>query len=381
MVSFWPFKGQDNSAASFEKLLSSLSTKITKETANNDKLRQRQKRFRVLWTLYTSFAYILVAIILILVTGWQNWTTLEYTGLAGAPLVIYGVRTALDASFNYRVAKSQNHLNDLHKQREAAIAKLKEATKYNSTQQLLEKYGGSPPKPPATKRRVSAGQDKQSSPRVQRTGLPPPPTANIPGRALPALPQNPLPPQQQSPPPPQQPQIADPQAEFAPNAFSVPSQQPPLQAQVVYANNGPSWFDKIMEAVLGEDETQSKNRIVLICSNCRLVNGQAPPGTQTLEDVGPWRCMACQTLNGQQSQAKEMIQKIVEAGDKNLIKRRATTLDGVGEHHASEHEEGDASSEVASVDENVAGGADDTDEADITSPASSTRSKVRRRKD
>lgn len=136
-----------------------------------------------------------------------------------------------------------------------------------------------------------------------------------------------------------------------------------------------------MEAVLGEDETQPKNRIVLICKNCRLVNGQAPPGTQTLEDVGPWRCMACQTLNGQQSQAKEMIQKIVEAGDKSVIKRRATTLDGVEEHHASEHEEGDDVSEVASVNENAEGGADDIDEVDIASPASSTRSKARRRKD
>ena len=142
MVSFWPFKGDDKSAASFEKVLSQLSTKITKASAQNDGLRQRQRRYKVLWTLYSTFAYILVAAILTLVTGYQRWSTIEYSAIAGSPVMIFGIRTALDAYYNYRISHSQTHLNELYKQREAAIQKLKAATKYDSTQQLLEKYGG-----------------------------------------------------------------------------------------------------------------------------------------------------------------------------------------------------------------------------------------------
>lgn len=337
----------------------------------------------MLWTLYTSFAYILAALILVLVTGWQNWTALEYTGLSASPLVIYGVRTALDAAFNYRVANSQNQLNDLHKQRDAAIAKLKEATKYNSTQQLLEKYGGSPPKPVTLKQRNEGGQPKNNQPRVAaRTGIAPPPTANIPGRPLPGTPQNQLPsPQRQQP-------MQDPHAEFAPNAFSAPVPRPPSRD---FANSSPRWFDRILDVVLGDDETQPKNRIVLICSNCRLVNGQAPPGTTSLEDLGQWRCMACQTVNGSQSQAKEMIQKIVaEKGDhhdekQGTIKRRATTVDGADD---------DETIKLEQPDYDVVGGTEHVDDSvslenegdggDVfangidSPPAASTRSRTKR---
>lgn len=58
------------------------------------------------------------------------------------------------------------------------------------------------------------------------------------------------------------------------------------------------WYDRILDLVMGEDETSPKNRIVLICENCRLVNGQAPPGCRRLEDVGLWRCFGCGSKNG-----------------------------------------------------------------------------------
>ena len=80
-------KGEDNSPASFEKTLSALATKITKSQTQLDGLRQRGRRYKALWTLYTSFAYLLCVIILFLVVGWQNWSALEYTAVAGSPLM------------------------------------------------------------------------------------------------------------------------------------------------------------------------------------------------------------------------------------------------------------------------------------------------------
>jgi len=65
-----------------------------------------------------------------------------------------------------------------------------------------------------------------------------------------------------------------------------------------------------MDLLLGEDETNPKNRVVLICKKCRLVNGQAPPGVKTLEDVGKWRCLECGTTNGEESEAKKLVAEI-----------------------------------------------------------------------
>lgn len=65
---------------------------------------------------------------------------------------------------------------------------------------------------------------------------------------------------------------------------------------------------------MGEDETAPRNRMALICQNCRLVNGQAPPGTKSAADLGKWRCFSCGAWNGEEDEAvkavKEMKEKI-----------------------------------------------------------------------
>ena len=80
-------QGEDTSPAAFEQALSALSTKISKTQVQLDRLRQRSRRFAALWTLYTSFAYLLCAIILALVVGWKNWSIWEYGAIAGSPIL------------------------------------------------------------------------------------------------------------------------------------------------------------------------------------------------------------------------------------------------------------------------------------------------------
>jgi endoplasmic reticulum junction formation protein lunapark len=104
MVSLWPFRVSppfrihklnanlqvqrgSTSAESFEKTLSALATKISKQGTHNDKLRQRARRVKVSWTLYGGFAYILAALLLIFVTGKANWGVVEYSVLAGGPVL------------------------------------------------------------------------------------------------------------------------------------------------------------------------------------------------------------------------------------------------------------------------------------------------------
>ena len=85
-------------------------------------------------------------------------------------------------------------------------------------------------------------------------------------------------------------------SEFAPNAFPPPAAYYDSSSQSGAGET--KWYDRILDLVMGEDETSPKNRIVLICENCRLVNGQAPPGCRRLEDVGLWRCFGCGAKNG-----------------------------------------------------------------------------------
>ncbi|KAJ5452549.1 hypothetical protein N7445_000732 [Penicillium cf. griseofulvum] len=287
MVSFWPWKGDDNSASSFEKTLSTLSTKIAQATARLDQQRQSSRRIKALWTLYSTFAYLFYSIVLALILGWESWGVKEYAAIVGGPVLIYGVRTLSSRIFDYRISRIQRRLDDFHKQREETIEKLKVATKYNSTQQLLEKYGGESPKPSPAKGQDGERQPAQQQQHVARTGLPPPPTANI--RRPPSAPQTQNdPPFPSSPSPPlelpQAPQTP-PQPSF-PTSFSpqTPTDQPGF-APNAFTQNGqyieqPHWYDRLLDVLLGEDETQPRNRMVMICTACRLVNGQAPPGSK-----------------------------------------------------------------------------------------------------
>lgn len=65
-----------------------------------------------------------------------------------------------------------------------------------------------------------------------------------------------------------------------------------------------------MDVLLGEDETRPINRIALICTHCRLVNGQAPPGVKRLEEVGRWRCSECQQWNGKENEVQRILQDV-----------------------------------------------------------------------
>lgn len=314
-------QGDDTSAAAFERVLSHLQEKINKASAKDTRLRTQHRRYRALWMLYTGFAYVLALLILVLVVGRSNWDATEYTALVVAPPSIYFVRLFIDAFYKYRTNGTQSYLEDLYKQRSDAIGKLKAATKYDSTQQLLEKYGGSTPRPS----KASRNERKPSNPRnfqvasAQRTGIAPPPTANIIRRGViptsaardGARPMGQSADGSQGPTPSQH--DAHISAEFAPNAFSLTRAPAPLQMPPSHAydtgSSGPKWYDRIMDVILGEDETQPRNRIALICGQCRLVNGQAPPGKLSLDSVGKWRCMACGAMNGTDSAAEKAVKE------------------------------------------------------------------------
>ncbi|OCK85788.1 hypothetical protein K432DRAFT_431360 [Lepidopterella palustris CBS 459.81] len=388
MVSFWPWKS-DTSAASFEKTLSTLATKISKTSASNDSLRQRSRRVRVMWTLYAGFAYILTALILTLVTGWKSWGTMEISCMAGGPILIYIVRTSLSIYYDYRITNTQTYLESLYKERDVTIEKLKAATKYNSTQQLLEKYGSPQPKSkpssPSSARRKSQGSQRPGAQQQTTTGIAPPPTANIPrpGTSLPSNPQRPITPLnlQIATQPPIVPHGPVPSAEFAPNAFApnafAPNAFAPPNIARQYSSSSATtfteshWYDRIFDALLGEDETQPKNRLALICHECRLVNGQAPPGVRTLEDVGRWRCGGCGAWNGKEKVQDTDIGRLVEGWKSERVERENAKEESE-EVTAEESDEEDGEAEVETSESS---GVDIAVETVDPTPSRSTRTK------
>jgi hypothetical protein len=83
-----------------------------------------------------------------------------------------------------------------------------------------------------------------------------------------------------------------------------------------------------LDVLLGEDETLAKNRIVLICTNCRLVNGQAPPGVKSLEEVGRWKCGGCGAWNGVESEAANLMQEMTQKVQNEQVEGRESTDKG-----------------------------------------------------
>jgi hypothetical protein len=279
-----------------------VSAKIAKANAQLDSLRQKSRRYKALWTLYTVFAYILLLIVLFFVVGRANWRSSEYIGLLVGPVIIYTVRLGLVTFYEWRISTVEARLKESEAEREGAIKKLKDATRYDSTQQLLEKYGGSPKGAKTPKKGDSPIQKKKDENTPKRTGLAPPMTANIPRhRPQQSLPAN-LPPLSEN--------TLLPSEDFAPNAFSdsEPVRAPvgPSQSMAVEPRQR-QWYDRILDVILGEDETSSQTRLALICSNCRQVNGLAPPGAKTLSEVGQWRCSTCHAMNGESTEVQDVI--------------------------------------------------------------------------
>ncbi|TVY25729.1 Endoplasmic reticulum junction formation protein lunapark [Lachnellula hyalina] len=363
MVKFWPWKGEDNSPASFEKALSALAEKISKSQTQLDSIRQNHRRLKALWTLYASFAYLLCVIILFLVVGWKNWNYMEYTAIAGSPLFIYLIRQGINSYYKFRIDTATQRLEVQQAERAKTIDKLKAATKYNSTQELLEKYGGTPaPKP--KKPKTSPKNPKVTQAQLQRTGTgPPPPTANIqrPG-------QNQIPTSSQPSTPQHVPNMS-PQSNITPYPVSLPGQPGPPEfapnaftSQSQYAQSGElgaegHWYDRVLDLLMGEDETSPKNRTALICQDCRLVNGQAPPGTKSLTDLGKWRCFGCGAWNGEEDDAVKAVKEMQEKIDQD----HPTTNEGPSTDAVEGGKDSDGEDETSdAIEAEDIGSADDT---------------------
>ena len=96
-----------------------------------------------------------------------------------------------------------------------------------------------------------------------------------------------------------------------------------------------------MDLLMGEDETLPGKRLALICKNCRLVNGQAPPGVQRLEDVGLWRCGGCGVMNGEErgNEIKRIVRGVKEEQNQEQREQESKSAPRIGKELEEEEQE------------------------------------------
>lgn len=87
----------------------------------------------------------------------------------------------------------------------------------------------------------------------------------------------------------------------------------------------PSWYDSILDTIVGPDETSPNSRYALICSQCHNHNGLAPPGQLPSEVI--YICPYCGTHNGPDQDALTLPVSNSEAIVNNLEEPGALNID------------------------------------------------------
>lgn len=220
------------------------------------------------------------------------------------------MRKLLDLYYNSRIGNTESKLDDLQKKQRDTVEKLKAATKFSTTQSIIEKYGGGYISTDADERKQLQGgpqtppghpNGSQPRPRPQAPTTPQQIQQQLIQQQLMAQQRsaekqqlsqpnaNPNPVQKSAPSTPTLPVLN------LPKTTTRPSSQQHIQPEEATA---PRWYDRLLDVLVGEDETSAKNRYALICGSCRMVNGLAPPGTMTLEEMEGWGCARCGAMNG-----------------------------------------------------------------------------------
>lgn len=220
------------------------------------------------------------------------------------------MRKLLDLYYNSKIGNAEVKLDDLQKKQRDTVEKLKAATKFSTTQSIIEKYGGGPTFTDADKKKQLQNSPQTPPGHPNGNHQRPQGPLTTPQQVQQQLIQQQLMAQQrsvermQTPRPNANPNPVQKSAPPTtptlpvlnlPKTTTRPSSQQHIQPEEAMA---PRWYDRLLDVLVGEDETSAKNRYALICSKCRMVNGLAPPGTRTLEEMEGWGCARCGAMNG-----------------------------------------------------------------------------------
>ncbi|KAK9369780.1 hypothetical protein V1509DRAFT_652129 [Lipomyces kononenkoae] len=262
----WLFKKRSPSPSSYEKVLDKIAAKIRQSESRIISLRASNRRVTGLLTLYSLLFYTIFLAYAALAQRFTDPPVVLST--IGAPPAIWLVRRGIFEVFSRRIKRQEATLQILRDDQKSKVEELKSSMKYYTTKSLLDRFeskNGStgPGKDKTVAKNDDRGRVKQaeSGSSIGAVGSAPPDSMLSQQRLLSA-----------------------PQPLQFYNAQSIP--QPPQP---------PKWYDRILDLLVGEDETDPRNRYALICFRCGMHNGLAPPG-QTADSV-KYICPVCGQWN------------------------------------------------------------------------------------
>lgn len=335
MSSFLGLFKRSDPSANYEKELQVLQTKLAETEKRLLSRRLRLRRTKGLFTLYSLVVYIVYVGIVVaknqlsrdqLLSG--NRLTL---GVLLGPPAIYIVRYVIQAVLGRFVSFDEDRIKYLRQQQEGKLEELKQKTGFYSTKAIVDRYE---PKKKEVKKPAQQQANKQNAPTNRRQGVPPP-TANVP-RNLPPTANVPAVPVVPAPGPGPNvpaavPAIPKPVPVSEKEVLAAKQSQDNAGVSVAPVSTGPyqrQWFDRVLDLLVGEDESAAQNRQALICSKCHNHNGLAPFG-KTAAEIR-YKCPNCGEWNGNlvPTEAVELVEEVKEENE--------------NEKEEAEEEEGDA---------------------------------------
>ncbi|KAK6199357.1 uncharacterized protein RJT21DRAFT_46191 [Scheffersomyces amazonensis] len=205
------------------------------------------------------------------------------------PVVGYGIYTIVHWFYTFLINSKSNQLINLKKKHKQKIEDLKRITNFNTTNELLDKFGDEKDKPKpksnlSTKPKSNLPTQIPNNPTINRSGV---------------IDVNKL----------SETQLKKLNINITPNK-PLPQQTPQSHAQSQIQSSTPpppkvastppkrTFQDRILDLLIGSDNSEAvENRYALICYKCYAHNGLAPPHTDNPSAI-KFKCMQCGTLNG-----------------------------------------------------------------------------------
>lgn len=332
------FRRSQGTTSSYEKALKSLAERIHRQQHLANRARSNLRRYKGLYTFYTALVWMIYTTITITMIlhdrniSWSSWTYRIMPILMG-PLVIMSGRRMIDAVWSRIIKSRDDYLLELRSEQRTKLEELKSRTNFNSTKSLLDMYErdatpvssapSSNTNTPEAQSRVApleglSGPGAELSLLSPSIGiasnvgsgvLPPPGAVNeLRHRKVVSNPVN-TPPKLEnwhataamsagtlnpSTPNAARPLVSSPSTTFPvlPTNF-VPS--PPPGSPLPPQPRPSQWYDRVLDLIVGDDETSPSNRFALICKKCHSHNGLLPPGDNP-SDV-KYTCPRCGYFN------------------------------------------------------------------------------------
>lgn len=268
---FGIFKLKGFDPDTFEKELTQLTKQISNTQQQIYSLKGKSKRwvFSLCKLFITTYALIVVYIYQKvtrspiannkLVNFLRNQSNDQFILFVGFPLVGYLIVYLINKIFRLSIVRRENNLKTLKKKHSQKIEELKKITNFNTTNELLNKYGNEEEKKNSKDETDAKATTKQPNVPLQ---------VNSPNA------------QQQQ----QQQQIIQRLQNIQTN--------PPVQTSRTFQ-------DRVLDFIVGSDNNEAtENRYALICKQCLTHNGLAPPGCTNPFKVS-YICPNCGFLNGE----------------------------------------------------------------------------------